>query len=499
MRQRAFFEDVVEPLVDDHKKVALFTIDGLRFEMARDLMEELVDDSGTQVALEPRLAELPTRTAVGMNTIPPVADGGRLEPVVGSNGRISAIRTNQFQVSGDDTRRKMMRHAVGGRACPGMSVSEILKGEDDLTRKIQNASLVVVHNGDIDVAGEKGHGLSTFEKTLTDIRGAIRLLRKAGVDHVVITADHGFLLQDETTVRRIDEGKKTSPQARYSVYPAPENDEGRISASPQDLAYDVDDENLNFVFPRDTSLFDTGGSVETYVHGGNSPQERVVPVLSMAADKPGGSTRQFDLSVEKRPAIDDMQRLEVRVAADQTALDFGGPDEVELALRTPEDPSVDIELQSVPGAGELRGDTFTAPLDETVEVLFRATGPNERQVPVEVRAPTMTDVVDGVRPEGRFPVQARAAQSEEEGDESNESRSSSTGIENLPDDGTREVFEQLVEYGSVSESDATEILGSSVAFRQLSRNLEEYVEKVSFDVKVKTVNFEKSYEVVGDV
>jgi len=498
MRQRTLFNDVVEPLVDDHKKVALLTIDALRFEMAQDLMEALADESGTEIALDSRFAELPTRTAVGMNVIPPVADGGRLEPVVGDNGRISAMQANQFQVMGDDSRRKMMRHAVGGRACPGLTISEIRKGEESLTRKIQNASLVVVHHGDIDAAGEKGHGLSMFEETLTDIREAIRLLRKAGIDDIVVTADHGFLLQDETTVRRIDEGKKTSPQARYSVYRAPEEDADRISASPQELAYDVDDD-LNFVFPRDTSLFDTGGRAQTYVHGGNSPQERIVPVLTMSADKPGGSTRQYEIVADKQPPIDELQRLEVRVTADQTALDFGGPEEIELAIRTPQDPAVNIDLQSLPGAGELRGDTFMAPLDEKIEVVFRASGPKERQVPVEVRAPTMTDAVETATPEGRFAVQKRAARVEEEGEQTTESESSSSGIENLPDDGTRDVFEHLATYGEISEEDATELLGNSVKFRNFSRNLEEYVEQVSFEVKVSTVDFEKHYERVGDV
>lgn len=494
LRQRTFFRDVIEPEVENHHKVALLMVDGLRFEMARDLMEALSEDSQTALALKPRLAELPTRTAVGMNVIPPVTQNGRLEPILGENGRISAMRSNRFQVRDGETRRKMMRHAVGGRACPGMSVTEILEGDEDLTRKIQNASLVVVHSGDIDTAGEKGHGLTTFERTLTDIRGAIRLLRKAGVERVVITADHGFLLQDDTTSRRIEQGKKTSPQARYSVSPTPENDGDRISASPQALSYEVGDQSVNFVFPRDTSLFDTGGALETYVHGGNSPQERIIPVLSMEAGKPGGSTRQFELTVDKRPPINDMQRIEVRVTTDQTALDFGDYTELELALRAPDDPGVDIELQTVAGASELKGDTFTAPLDEPVEVLFRATGSSQRQVPVEVRAPTMTDAVKAGRTEKRFAVEVRGT-----ADESGDTESSSTGLEALPDDGTREVFEHLVKYESISESDATEILGSSVAFRQFSRNLEEYVERVSFDVKVESVDFQKLYRRVGDV
>jgi hypothetical protein len=502
MRQREIFDDVVDPLVDDRATTALVVVDGLRFEMAEQLRDALADDNDGSIHLEARLAELPTRTAVGMNVLPPVAEEGRLEPVFGSNGRITAFQTHQFQVRDDDSRRKTMRHAVGGRACPGMSIDEILEGTEDLTRKIQNASLVVVHSGDIDAAGEKGHGLATFERTLTDIRGAIRLLRQAGIDHVVITADHGFLLQDETTAQRLDEGKKTHPQDRYALYPEPEEDGDRLSISMRQLDYEVDDEAPEFIVPRDTSLFDTGGSTPTYVHGGNSPQERIVPVLTLSAGTPGGATRQFEIEAETLAPVTDLQRLRVTVDVDQTALGFGGPESVELALRAPEDPEVDLEIQSVPDVGDLQGGTFQAPLDESIEVFFRARGPVERRIPVEVYAPTMMEAVEPTRPEGRIAVQSTTRpglEKEGEPETGGSDDSSSIGLEDLPDDGTRDVFEYLAEYGDISEADATELLGGATAFRRFSRRFEDYLDKVSFDVQVTTVDFQKHYERTTEV
>lgn len=496
-RQREIFAQKVGPLVDSEEKVALFMVDALRYEMAQELVDELTKEAGSTATLKPRLAELPTRTAVGMNVLAPVAEGGRLQPVFSSKGKVRAFQAHGFQVDRNESRRRMMRHTVGGRTCPGIGVDEILNGSENLTRKIQNAALVVVHTDDIDAAGEQGHGLSIFEKTLTDIRGAIHLLREAGVERFVITSDHGFLLLDETTVRRVGEGKKTTPQARYSTYPLPESDEDRVSVAPTELAYDVDEDVSHFVFPRDTSVFDTGGSVKTFVHGGNSPQERIIPVLEISAGKPGGSTRQFELDAQKKSAVTDMQRIELEVRADQTALDFGGPDGVELALRAPDDPEVEIRLQSVPGAGELRGGSFVAPLGQTVEVFFRATGPRERRVPVELYAPTMGDAVQSRRFEERFPVRgavSAAEESPETEETTGQAAGSSTGIEALPDDGTREVFQHLVEYREISEADATELLDGPRAFRRFSRHFEDYLEKVSFDVQVSTVNFQKHYE-----
>src|SRR5690606_890890 len=81
-QQRNLFEQVVAPLLAEDERVALFVVDGMRFEMAMQLQDLIGSPTGTSVRLSARLAELPTVTEIGMNVLAPVVQRGRLHVVV---------------------------------------------------------------------------------------------------------------------------------------------------------------------------------------------------------------------------------------------------------------------------------------------------------------------------------------------------------------------------------------------------------------------------------
>jgi hypothetical protein len=77
LQQRTLYDQIVHPLTQGKGKVAVFLIDAFRYEMAVELLPQF-EGAGTQVSLKGRLAELPTLTAVGMNVLAPVSQGGKL-------------------------------------------------------------------------------------------------------------------------------------------------------------------------------------------------------------------------------------------------------------------------------------------------------------------------------------------------------------------------------------------------------------------------------------
>ena len=82
-----------------------------------------------------------------------------------------------------------------------------------LKQSIARARLVVVHSREIDNAGEKGVGPAVFDQVLQKLRAAWQLLRDAGVRRFVFTADHGFLLLDESAATAQPHGRKHRPEA----------------------------------------------------------------------------------------------------------------------------------------------------------------------------------------------------------------------------------------------------------------------------------------------
>ena len=117
-QQRTLFRDVVVPLCQNEEPVAVFVVDGLRFEMAVDLFATMADSKATTSHLSGRLAELPTVTSVGMNALAPVVRGGRMRPEV-SRGKFLGFSTGQYRVHDPESRKRAMHEQSAGGHVPG--------------------------------------------------------------------------------------------------------------------------------------------------------------------------------------------------------------------------------------------------------------------------------------------------------------------------------------------------------------------------------------------
>ena len=373
LQQRTLFDDVVRPAVESGETVAYFVVDALRFEMAQQLAEWLGKESGVRLELRPRYAELPTLTEVGMNVLAPVSRHGRLLPDFDADV-ILGFRAGEARVATPKARQKAMHERVGGETCPWISLEELLDREvTSIRQAISRARLVVVHAEGLDKAGEKGVGLSHFEDELQRLRAAWLRLRDAGVQRFVVTADHGFLLQDDTTRVPLKRARKTEVKRRHVIDSIAADHEGEVRVSSTELWYDG--EEVQFVFPENTMPFDVGTKTKDFLHGGNSLQERLIPVLSAVYRHPkGGAALRYRVEAQAQAAVMGLHRIKGTVAHDaQQDLGFGGKREVELLLDALDGAGVTVELVQAVGA-QIAAGALVAPVDEEFELLFRADG-----------------------------------------------------------------------------------------------------------------------------
>ncbi|MBI2378662.1 MAG: BREX-6 system phosphatase PglZ [Deltaproteobacteria bacterium] len=317
LQQRTLFEQVVVPLLATGEKVAFFMVDAFRYEMAVALVEDF-KTPGTVVDLKPRLAELPTVTTVGMNALAPVSQAGRLHVA----GVFQGFKTGEYTVNRPETRARAMGLRTVSKAGVSLKLGEVGEAKTaDLKRKLAPHSLVVIHSTEIDDAGEANVGLSSFESTLQQLKAARHHLQLAGVKHFVFTADHGFLLQDETTTIR-PYGKKTDPSRRHVLDEHPREEAGMVPASLKSLGYEGIEGYL--LLREDTASFATGTAGASFVHGGNSPQERVIPVLTLTRARAEGRSLA-DCVIEAEPMADvlGLHRLRVRLVLDKEKSSLG--------------------------------------------------------------------------------------------------------------------------------------------------------------------------------
>lgn len=531
-RQRNLFEQVVLPLVHAGGKVAVFVVDALRFEMASELAEALARPHA-RPRLEARLAELPTITSVGMNVLAPVADAEQLKVA----GVFQGFSTGEFTVRRPEDRARAMGQRAVGRAALSLDLAEVCEARTAaLEKKLAAHSLVVVHSKEIDDAGEANLGLSTFEATLQQLQAAWHHLQLAGVKSFVFTADHGFLLQDETTHQQ-DYGTKRDPQRRHVYDEHPRKEKGMVNVSLSSLGYGGLGGYL--LFREDTAVFKTAAGAGGFAHGGNSLQERVIPVLVLQQERAEqAGFAAYEVEAEPLPPALGVHRLRARVvfAKDTSAsLGFASARTVDLALRAPE--GVHVVLRDVVGPAKLRSGRIQIEVGQAwAELYFALEGPNDDRAQVELHHPDGLEKVRGLTLEpwyavrgtspkaprkpsvpapGSVPPGAPQKPSAPTGSPAKPSappqaappqgssqkastpppsqRASEEWSARIDDEGVRRVFVHLGLHGSITEGELTVMLGSARAVRRFSLDLESYLPRLPFRVRIEPAEGGKRY------
>jgi hypothetical protein len=150
-----------------------------------------------------------------------------------------------------------------------------------LRNEVEGTPLLVIRSQEIDESGEGGTAgaRALFGAVVHNLARAVRKLASAGVEHFVVTADHGhqFLRRKESDAC-IDKPGTAEVDLHRRVWV------GRGGKTPAacvrlhagDLGYAGD---LEYVFPQGLGVFKAGGDL-TFHHGAASLQELIIPVLS---------------------------------------------------------------------------------------------------------------------------------------------------------------------------------------------------------------------------
>ena len=504
LQQRALFEEVVRPMTAQAGTTVVFMVDALRYEMAEELRRELGEPGATTIELRARLAELPTITAVGMNALAPVAERGKLRPVVREMA-IAGLQRGEYRVDNPESRQRAMHERVDKAKCPLMTLDEVI--EDDaagLRRRIAGAKLAIVHETAIDSAGEKGNGLMVFGPVLQRLRAACNLLREAGAKRFVITADHGFLLLDDRLRQVQAHGRKIDPWRRHVIRDVAADEPGVVRVPLSQLDYDGV-EGLHLLMPEGTGVFDVGKKTLSFVHGGGSLQERVIPVLTIVhrSSGAGGDATAYSIQARALEGVAGLHSIAAKVLRmAQHALEFGGRRQVELALKVEGEGEALVDALQARGA-QVRAGSIVATVDADFELFFRLVGPREARVRVALYHPTHEAEVEPcvleeffavtvVRPPEEKPPEPPKAQAPAAAPEPPKP-AGRAWLEAFTDPGVRELFEHLAVHGVVTEDQAAKILGGARAVRRFSNAFDEYAKKAPFVARIETVGGVKRY------
>ncbi|MDQ5911119.1 MAG: hypothetical protein QG599_3216, partial [Pseudomonadota bacterium] len=258
-------------------RTAYLLIDALRYEMGVDLARQL--DGAQDLTVQPALAALPTITPVGMAALLP--DAAASFSVIDRKGRLAA-RIEGSALADVNDRIKFFKARRPDLV--DLTLDKLLSlSSAKLHKALGAASLVLVRSQEIDFAGEGDFDLMArqmMDALLGNLSRAIRKLAKAGIEHFVITADHGhqFALRKDDAMKTAAPGGDTLElHRRCWIGQGGSHPPGTVRVSGVELGYDTP---LDFIFPTGLGVFKAGGGL-SYHHGGVSLQELVIPVITL--------------------------------------------------------------------------------------------------------------------------------------------------------------------------------------------------------------------------
>ncbi|WP_020663176.1 BREX-1 system phosphatase PglZ type A [Amycolatopsis benzoatilytica] len=311
--QTAFYARYVEPLVrDGDKKAVVIISDALRYEVAHELRSLIRKEDRFEADLEAVLGVLPSYTQLGMAALLP-------HSTLKHSADAKTVLVDDQPTNNTAFRSKILE-GVGGSAIQAEDF-KALNAEERRELYKSNRVLYVYHNR-IDATGDKpGTERQVFEAvddTLRDIVDLVKKLASANATNIFITADHGFLFQDEAlpdtfflSAQPQGDGIKVVNR-RFVLGNGLKRDNAFATFEAAQLGLESD---LEIQIPKSLHRLRLPGGGSRFVHGGATLQEIVVPVLAVNK-KRKGDTRL--VNVEVWPESDKITTGQVVVRLFQT-------------------------------------------------------------------------------------------------------------------------------------------------------------------------------------
>jgi hypothetical protein len=275
LHQTRIWSDVVS---DKPKPVAYFLVDAMRFEMGVELAERLPKSS--EVALRAAVGALPSITPIGMAALMPGASASF--SVVEEKGKLGARIDDAFL---PDLAARKKYAAARVPKLVDFTLDDLLSQQPSkLAKKLEGAQVILVRSQEIDHAGETGftyQARQVMDTVIDNLARALGKLARAGIEHAVVSADHGHLFfandRDESMRTDAPGGDNVELHRRCWLGRGGATSAGCVRVSATQLGYASD---LELVFPAATGVFKAGGDL-AFHHGGPSLQEMVIPVLTV--------------------------------------------------------------------------------------------------------------------------------------------------------------------------------------------------------------------------
>ena len=297
-RENEFFEDFVRPFMKEDNRagrVIVIISDGMRYECARELYDNLELDPKCDATMHHMLSVLPSETTLGMASLLP-------------NTEITVTEDLDIHVDGNHCgnelkeRQKILQERVERSAC--YKLDQVMQAKQSEIRDMfQEKDVVYIYQDQIDARGEKQptenevfnacqEAVAEIQKLIKNLTGYISNTR------FLVTADHGFIYKRDKLVEsdkiKTDKSNVSFVNKRYLLT----NDKTQVdSLISRALLYLSAFNKVYVSTPVGADIIQSRGGGQNYVHGGSSLQEMIVPVIKVKTAKGFQATNNVNVEL----------------------------------------------------------------------------------------------------------------------------------------------------------------------------------------------------------
>lgn len=276
-QQTEFYRRFVRPTVSAGSRVYVIVSDALRYEVAAELTDRLLQETKGTAKLSAMQAVFPSVTRFGMAALLPHTDLQLTEDL--------RVLCDGMPTDGTAAREKVLAAAHEGNAAIGYRTLLSMK-QAERRERVSGADVVYIYHDTIDAAGDKpateDQVFEACAQAVAELKNLVRLIvNDLSGAHILITADHGFLYsyrplaESDKAEKDLVDGQILELGRRYAIA-REDRPAGPLLRIP---LTQLQSPWTGFA-PGEAVRFKKPGGGMNYVHGGISLQECAVPVIT---------------------------------------------------------------------------------------------------------------------------------------------------------------------------------------------------------------------------
>ena len=296
--QSAFYKVHAKSYVDKPHRLFVVISDALRYENGYQLVQELQAEKRYEAEIDYMVTGLPCYTQLGMASLLP-HDQLNIHP------KDCSVLVDGMSSAGTQARSKILNTNIKVRATAIAAENFMKMNAAGEGRKFaKDHDLIYIYHNRIDKVGDdkmtEDRVFEAVEEEIVFLKEVLKKIANVNGNHILITADHGYLYQHEILDNSDFSESKVSgdiwkENRRFIIGSDLSTSNAMHKFNGADLGLDS---NTDVLITKNINRLRIKGAGSRYVHGGASLQEVVVPVIKVAK-KREDTTKQVEVDIIK--------------------------------------------------------------------------------------------------------------------------------------------------------------------------------------------------------